>query len=398
MVAFLSYLLVALTCLLAVPVVVFLVEIIASVAIPERRHSIPHVSDLRPRVAVLVPAHNEGDALLPTLADIKAQMRSPDRLLVVADNCTDDTFDVATAVGADVIDRNDPDRKGKGYALAWGLRHLAEDPPDVVVIVDADCRLTDGAIDRLAAACSATHRPVQARYMMLAPDGSPINLRVAEFAWRVKNWVRPLGLGALGLPCQLMGTGMGFPWDVIRSVDLASGSIVEDMKLGLDLALAGHFPLFCSPLGVTSNFPTSVEGIQNQRLRWERGHIGMITAAPRLILAAIARLNLPLLVLALDVAVPPLSLLGVLVALTLIVDSVAAIFGLYSAALVISFMSFAGFSAGVFFCWLKCGRDILPASAAWQVLSYVIGKFPIYRTIVSHKPNTQWIRTDRRKL
>src|SRR5260221_2028140 len=202
MVAFLSFLLMALTCLLAVPVVVFLVEIIASIAIPEQRHSIPLVNDPRPRVAVLVPAHNEGNALLPTLADIKAQMGSSDRLLVVADNCTDDTLDVPAAAGAEVIDRNDPDRKGKGYALAWGLRHLGEDPPDVVVIVDADCRLADGAIDRLAATCAATHRPVQALYMMLAPDGSPINLRVAEFACRVKNWVRPRALGALRLPDQ----------------------------------------------------------------------------------------------------------------------------------------------------------------------------------------------------
>jgi cellulose synthase/poly-beta-1,6-N-acetylglucosamine synthase-like glycosyltransferase len=398
MVAFLSFLLMALTCLVAVPVVVFLVEIIASIAIPEQRHSIPLVNAPRPRVAVLVPAHNEGNGLVPTLADIRGQMRSSDRLLVVVDNCTDDTHAVAVAAGAEVVDRNDPDRKGKGYALAWGVSHLGEDPPDVVVIVDADCRLADGVIDRLAATCAATHRPVQALYIMLAPDGSPINLRVAEFAWRVKNWVRPRGLGALGLPCQLMGTGMGFPWDVIRSVDLASGSIVEDMKLGLDLAMAGHFPLFSPSLGVTSNFPTSVEGIQNQRLRWERGHIGMITAAPRLILAAIARLNLPLLVLALDVAVPPLSLLGVLVAGMLIVDSLAALSGLYSTALVISFMNFAGLLVGVIFCWLKYGRDILPVSATLQVLSYVIGKLPMYRTIVSHKSRTQWIRTDRRNF
>ena len=49
--------------------------------------------------------------------------------------------------------------------------------------------------------------------LMTAPEDSPINYRVAEFAWRVNNWVRPLGLAALGLPCQLMGTGMAFPWD-----------------------------------------------------------------------------------------------------------------------------------------------------------------------------------------
>ena len=57
----------------------------------------------------------------------------------------------------------------------------------------------------------------------------------------MKNWVRPLGLSNLNLPCQLMGTGMAFPWELIRSANLASGSIVEDTKLGLELA-SGRTP------------------------------------------------------------------------------------------------------------------------------------------------------------
>ena len=185
-----------------------------------------------------------------------------------------------------------------------------------------------------------THRPVQALDLMIAPDESPINSRVAEFAWRVKNWVRPLGLRALGLPCQLMGTGMAFPWDVICSADLASGLIVEDLKLGLDLALAGNSPIFCPSACVTSDFPSSVEGVQSQRLRWEQGHIGMIlTTAPRLIFAAIVRANVDLLALAFDVAVPPLSLLGMLVMGMLLVAGMATLLGISSAAMFVSSVS-----------------------------------------------------------
>ena len=108
-------------------------------------------------------------------------------------------------------------------------------------------------------ACESTRRPVQALYLMTAPPGSAINHQVAEFAWRLKNHVRPLGLKALGLPCQLMGTGMAFPWGVIRSAELASGFIVEDLKLGLELAAGGHPPAFSSAM-VTSTFPSSAEG------------------------------------------------------------------------------------------------------------------------------------------
>jgi glycosyltransferase involved in cell wall biosynthesis len=347
----------------------------------------------------LIPAHNESTGLLPTLADVKAQLRRADRILVVADNCTDDTRAVAAAAGADVIDRNDPDRRGKGYALAAGLRHLGLDPPDVVVIVDADCRLDDTAIDRLAAVCAATQRPVQALYLMTAPDESAINSRVAEFAWRVKNWARPLGLRALGLPCQLMGTGMAFQWNTVRPADLASGSIVEDLKLGLDLALAGNPPVFCPSARVTSDFPSSAGGVQTQRLRWERGHIGIIvTAAPRLILAAVTRANLDLLALALDVAVPPLSLLGMLVIGMWMAAGLAALLGLSSAALLVSTTSLATFAGGVFLSWLKYGRDILPPRAIWLIGAYAIGKLPLYSRILSRKSGGQWIRTDRRKI
>ncbi|MGO9682063.1 MAG: glycosyltransferase family 2 protein, partial [Beijerinckiaceae bacterium] len=205
--AFISFLIATLAFLLAIPTTVFFIEVIAAIALAQQDYQVPPGNRPRQRVAVLLPAHNESTGILPTLADIMVQIRAGDRLLVVADNCTDDTAAVAAAAGAEVVDRNEPERKGKGYALAWGLRHLGTDPPEIVIIIDADCRVAEGVFDRLAAACAATHRPVQALDLMTAPNGSPV-IKVAEFAWRVKNWVRPLGLRGLGLPCQLMGTGM----------------------------------------------------------------------------------------------------------------------------------------------------------------------------------------------
>jgi cellulose synthase/poly-beta-1,6-N-acetylglucosamine synthase-like glycosyltransferase len=302
------------------------------------------------------------------------------------------------AAGADVVVRNEPDRKGKGYALAWGLRHLSVDPPDIVIVIDADCRLTASAIGQLAAVCAVTHRPVQAFSQVISSDESPINTRVAEFAWRVKNWVRPLGLKSLGLPCQLMGTGMAFPWSVISSVDVASGLIVEDLKIGLELALAGKPPLFCPSVAVTSIFPFTVEGVQGQRLRWEQGHIQLIlTMVPRLILAAILRTNLKLLSMAFDLAIPPLGLLGMMVTAVSVVSGLAGLFGISSAAVYVSFVSLVGFIIAVSICWLKFGRDVLPPRSMFLIASYAFGKFPLYRRILSCKLGPEWIRADRRK-
>ena len=87
-----------------------------------------------------------------------------------------------------------------------------------------------------------------------------------------------------------MGTGMAFPWEVLRSVNLANAHLVEDLKLGLDLTLAGHPPLFCPSARVTSEFPSSVKGAGTQRRRWEQGHLDMILKnAPRTLALAIAR-------------------------------------------------------------------------------------------------------------
>jgi cellulose synthase/poly-beta-1,6-N-acetylglucosamine synthase-like glycosyltransferase len=393
-----SFFVATMACLLAIPVAVLLVEVVASIALPQRNCSLKPSEDGR-RIAVLVPAHDESIGLLPTIADIRKQLRAADRLLVVADNCADDTAEVAMAAGAEVVVRNDPDRKGKGYALAFGLGHLGTDPPDIVIMIDSDCRLADRAVDQLAAACALKRRPVQALYLMVAPRESQINHRAAEFAWRIRNWVRPLGLNALGLPCQLMGAGMAFPWDMVSSVDLASESIVEDMKLGLDLALSGHPPLFLPSLGVTSYFPESVEGSRSQRVRWESGHLEMIVAAtPRLIFAAVTRRNVDLLAMALDLAVPPLSFLGILTVGMLAIAGLSSLLGFSSVALIVSAATLAGFVCALFISWLKFGRDILPPRAVLLIASYVTGKLPIYGRLFSRKSRPQWIRTDRRKL
>ena len=398
MVSFVSYLLVALALLLAIPVTLFFLEVIAAFILPARDEVEGPKENIRQRVAILVPAHNESSGILATLDDIKAQLLTGDRLIVIADNCIDDTAAVAAAAGAEVVERNDSTRIGKGYALDYGLEHLSRDPPTIVIIFDADCRVEEDAIDHLIRACTATRRPAQALYLMSAPKESPINYRVAEFAWAVKNWVRPLGLNALNLPCQLMGTGMAFPWQVIRSADLASGSIVEDLKLGLDLAKSGNPPLFCPSARVTSQFPWSVEGARSQRKRWEEGHINMIlTTFSQSIYQAITRRNLGLFVLALDMVIPPLSLLVILLVGMSSVAGVAVLLGLSSAALVVNAASIVVLILAIFVAWSNYGSSILPPSAIISVASYVFAKLPIYRRLLSSGDDPKWTRTDRKK-
>jgi cellulose synthase/poly-beta-1,6-N-acetylglucosamine synthase-like glycosyltransferase len=388
---YLSYFL---ACLCGGLIAVLFTEITVSVLFPSRQAELATDLNSQP-VAVIIPAHNESTGIIPTIRDIKAQLRKGDRLLVVADNCTDDTAAQAAAVDAETIERHDRTKLGKSYALDFALKHLSANPPGFVSFIDADCRLAAGSIDQLRKACEATHRPVQALDLMTAPEGSPISVRVAEFAWRIKNWARPLGLQKLNLPCQLMGTGMMFPWDVIRSANLASGSIVEDLKLGLDLAQNGHAPLFCPTALVLSHFPTSVDGATDQRRRWETGHIRMILSeVPTSLFKAVTQRNLPLFALTLDLAIPPLSALVMLLAISLCLSTVLLAFGLSPVPLIISALSLGALVFAMFLSWLEHGRALLPPRSFFAIARYILAKFPIYRHAL-FRSDAGWTRADR---
>jgi cellulose synthase/poly-beta-1,6-N-acetylglucosamine synthase-like glycosyltransferase len=392
-----SWLLLIVASAASIPTALLCLEIF--VGILPRQRSVNSGLCVRPRITVLVPARNEASSICPTLDDIKVQLCVGDRLLVVADNCTDDTATVARGAGAEVVERYDSERVGKGYALDCGLRHLDSDPPGVVVMVDADCRLGANAIDRLASECAATGRPIQSLYLMTALEGSKINQRVAEFAWRVKNLARPLGLAALALPCQLMGAGMAFPWNVIRAADLACDWITEDMKLGLELAAAGHPPLFCPAAVVTSHFASSKRGAEIQRRRWEHGHILTIfKKVPQSLAVGIVRGSVPLLGLALDLIVPPLSLLAMLLTLILTIAGVAMLLGFGCGAFILSAACLGCFVTSLGLAWQRYGRDVVPFASFLLIPEYILAKLGLYQEVLSGKVTANWIGTDRGKF
>ena len=377
----------ALAALLLVPALVLLAETLPG----PRRGSSRDAQGPRQRLAVLIPAHNEAILIAATVRSVLSQLEPSDRLVVVADNCSDETAVIATLEGAETIERMDHTRRGKGYALDFGIRHLQGDPPEIVVMVDADCQLKEGSIDCLARACFRTGRPMQALYLMRAGRGAGLKIRMAEFAWIVRNQARPMGLHRVGLPCQLMGTGMAFPWTTIRSVNLATGHIVEDLKLGLDLARAGSAPLFCPEALVSSEFPTSNEGVRGQRERWEHGHLGTImTEAPRLLWHGLRRLDVNSLTLALDLTVPPLALLTLMVA---VVGFVSLASGAWLAFAITS-VAAALLAAAVLLSWARYARSVISLRSLTFAAVYALWKIPLYaRFLVARRLN--WVRAKR---
>jgi cellulose synthase/poly-beta-1,6-N-acetylglucosamine synthase-like glycosyltransferase len=401
MLSVISFSFVVVAVLLSLPAAVLLVEVLAALKFTDTKLAKPATAaneKYAQRLAVIVPAHNESAGIVPTLEDIKPQLKPGDRLIVVADNCSDDTAAVAASAGAEVISRNDLTQIGKGYALGWAVNHVSADPPDFVMFIDADCRIQSDGIEKLKAACGELRRPVQACFLMKTAEGSPIDHSFSEFTFLLRNFVRPLGLRNLNCPVQLMGTGMMFPWGVIRSAPLASGHLVEDLKLGLDLAALGKAPYFFPLVQVCSDFPVTAKGTDSQRQRWVQGHLGMILkAVPWLSFNAVRHRNLELLALTLDLLVPPLSLLGLLLAGTFVLTALAAIFGLSLAAFAIASINLLMFAFAVLLAWLKFGRHILPVRSMASFGPQIFRKFRIHGQMLLGRTAAVWIRTDRGK-
>jgi cellulose synthase/poly-beta-1,6-N-acetylglucosamine synthase-like glycosyltransferase len=389
-----DWILLVLAACLAVPFLVLTIEALASL-LPSRRA----VPGERLSCAVLVPAHDEESSIADTVRNLREQLATGERLLVVADNCTDCTASIACNAGAEVVERFDTNQRGKGFALDHGLKYLAADPPEVVAIVDADCELHPGALDALVRQVDATGRPAQGIYRIGTGQESDPRRRLSAFAVVLKNEIRPRGLDRLGLPCLLTGTGMAFPWRAIQSANLASENIVEDMKFGIDLALAGHAPLLCTGAELSGAAAPDRRSAVRQRTRWEHGHVQtMITQVPRLLIRATTHACPRLLGLAFEMSVPPVSLLVIvwviLFAVCLISWHLAE--GHWAPAVVLIGVAVLAGGA-VFLAWAKFGRRTLPMLTLFAAPLYIAWKLPVYGKLLIARER-KWVRTERVQL
>jgi cellulose synthase/poly-beta-1,6-N-acetylglucosamine synthase-like glycosyltransferase len=391
-----SFVLGLLACAFALPVGLLALQVVAA-SLPgaQRRQEEPVPRD-RPALAVIVPAHDESAGLAPTIAALKPQLLPGDQLLVVADNCSDDTAEVARRAGAQVLERIDAENRGKGYALDFAVQALKASPPEVVIFVDADCLVAPGALDALARRAHASQRVLQGLYLMRPPASAGLRQRVAAFAWLLVNQVRATGAARLGMPCQLFGSGMAIPWPLLGRVSLATGHLVEDKKLGADLALAGSPPLFEARALVTSEFPTTAKASASQRTRWQQGHLDLLkNVAPKLLRSGIARRDAGAVMLACDLFVPPVSMLF-LAALALGLAALGVgLLGGFGLAAGFALLTVALFFASLGLAWLRFGRHLLSAGDVLRAPLYALQAIPMYLRFAAGR-RSSWVRTGRK--
>jgi cellulose synthase/poly-beta-1,6-N-acetylglucosamine synthase-like glycosyltransferase len=349
-----------------------------------------------PPFVAIVPAHDEASVIADTLRSLRLAMRPEDHALIVADNCTDATAAIAREMGFEAVERCDAERRGKGFALEFGLAAIPgamRDRP--VVFVDADCTVEPHALRRLVAALAETGRPVQGRYLLTAsPDGSRRS-RLNAFAIRIKNHARQLGGQRMGVPGLMTGSGLALAPAHLANIRIGSPEIVEDLVLGLDLCRLGQLPLYCPDAVILSPLPADTEAELRQRARWEQGSMSSaVRHVPRLIGAALRRRSWPILARAVDLMIPPLSLLGGAVLLTLGFEAIVAAASGVMTGLWLALVALALLSAAIGFAWLRHGRDLLSLADLAALPTIAAGKLSNLAAALTGR-KIDWMRTSR---
>lgn len=278
------------------------------------------------RFDLVVPAHDEEAHLAETLASLRA-LDWPEvnrRIVVVADNCSDRTAEVAAASGAYVLVRDDPARRGKGYALDLAFYWCRSDAfADAVVVVDADTVVDPGLLRAFAARLAQGAGAVQAYYSVRNPEAG-WRTRLMAIAFAAFHRVRSLGRERLGLSCGLRGNGMCLSTTLLAEVPPQAYSVVEDVEFGLQLGEAGHRVCYADDAQVFGQMVAGAQASVSQRRRWEGGRWALARRwVPRLLRGALRQRDRVQLDLAVDLLVPPLAQLGAGIALGTLTSLIA---------------------------------------------------------------------------
>ena len=340
-------------------------------------------------LAIVVPAHNEAAGIAACIQSLRACESGGGAftVVVVADNCEDDTAARAEAAGARVLVRHDPDRRGKGYALDFAFRQLLNEPFDAFMVVDADTRVEPNLFAEAQRWFRAGADAVQSRYCVDKP-GVSVRTRLMNVALQAFNVLRPRGREFWGVSVGLLGNGFGLSRATLEAVPYDAASVAEDLEYHIRLVQNGRRVRFMDATTVWSEMPSGERASRGQRARWEGGRFRMIREQTPILLRSILAgrwreaeplLELWLLPLAFHVLLLLLALLP-----SFAPSRIYALFGLALVGLhVLAAIRVGGGG------W----RDVQAVAAA---PFYILWKLTLFKALLrGARKDAAWVRTDR---
>lgn len=231
----------------------------------------------RPSVAVIVPARNEERLIGSLLESLLVQTWTADRILVVADNCTDRTAEIARSFGAEVIETVGNTAKKAG-ALNQGYA-LVKDA-DVLIQIDSDIAVDPAFVAEMVAGLYSDDRAgaVTARVgVQPCPGGSPMR----RLLWRLQRleyyYYDTVKIENRGRVWCISGIGGAYRGDLLRRISTGRpgpwsvDSIVEDYTLSVEIEEAGWLTGTAMNAFAWSDTMESAPALWAQRMRWNAG-------------------------------------------------------------------------------------------------------------------------------
>lgn len=351
----------------------------------------------RRRFVIVVPAHNEAAGIGRTLSALDNLDWHPAfrRVLVVADNCSDRTASIAVQHGAEVLVRNDATKRGKGYALDFAFRRLLSEGSNdwhAAVVVDADSVVSPNLLKECSAHFDRGARAVQAAYLPVPRSGALA--AITHIALTAIHVVRGIARERLKLSAGLKGNGMAFTRALLATTPHTAYSRTEDLEFGVQLALAGTRVAFAGSATVLGDMPVTDRVATRQRERWIGGRVEVARQyIGRLLTAAVRRRSAVCLDAALDLLVPPVSVLAVVATTGTVLGAGALLGGAWA--------PLAVWGAALVLLALHVLDAAFRAGRAWELLDLMaaIPGYAIDKLLITLRAPSQfggaWIRTAR---
>ncbi len=352
------------------------------------------------RFAFLVPAHNEESGIAATVESLRAVDWPHDRfdVVVVADNCSDGTADVAKAAGARVLVRHNKELRGKGYALELGFAEILKTDADAVVVVDADTVVSKNLLAAFATRIEDGALAMQAEYGVRNVAAS-WRTQLMALALAMFHTLRSNARERLGLSAGLRGNGMCFSRACLTRFPQKAYGLVEDVEQGLALGRGGVRVVAVVDAHVLGEMVSGGKASESQRRRWEEGRAKLKREVlPAVIKDALRTRSLLLLDLAMDLLVPPLSTAAALVAAGLVVEAVRVIAVVSAGGAVDLVTAFALLPAASLVLYVLRGMQL--SGLGWKSV-VVLAKAPAYVAwkvwlkLRGNNKSDAWVRTAR---
>jgi len=227
------------------------------------------------KFALIIAAHNE-ELVISHIIDSLLLQNYPRELFdiyVVADNCTDNTAEIAQSRGAIVYKRFNSEEKGKGYALEWMFNKIFAmgGMYDAVSVFDADNLVSSNFLLEMNRQLCRGHKVVQGYIDSKNPFDSWITCSYSIAFW-LSNRIFQLPRYQLGLSCGLCGTGFCIDIEVLRRIGWGATCLTEDLEFTMKLALNNMKIAWAHDAIVYDEKPLTLKQSWRQRKRWMQGH------------------------------------------------------------------------------------------------------------------------------